>query len=135
MRLNSRNRGSGSRWVRRRSLSPSRSRPSGSTRAEGSVTGSGHAAGRLQRDTDAIHALGVTGVQARVTTSDGRHLVATSGVADRDTRRPVSPNGRLRIASTRKAFEATVVLQRASVIWINDLTRTRAQSRAGHRGA
>ncbi|WP_143728375.1 serine hydrolase [Micromonospora cremea] len=67
--------------------------------------------------------------------SDGRHLVATSGVADRDTRRPVSPNGRFRIASTRKAFEATVVLQRASVIWIKDLTRTRAESRAGHRGA
>ncbi|MER5333557.1 serine hydrolase domain-containing protein [Micromonospora sp. NPDC002717] len=79
--------------------------------AEGSVTGSGHASDRLQRDTDAIHALGVTGVQARVTTSDGRHLVATSGVADRATGRPVPANGRFRIASTRKAFEATVVLQ------------------------
>jgi D-alanyl-D-alanine carboxypeptidase len=66
---------------------------------------------RLQRDTDAIHALGVTGVEARVTTADGRHLVATSGVADRATGRPVPPDGRFRIASTRKAFEATVALQ------------------------
>ncbi|MFD1321241.1 serine hydrolase domain-containing protein [Micromonospora sonneratiae] len=79
--------------------------------AGGSVTGSDPAATRLQRDTDAIHALGVTGVQARVTTSDGRQLVATSGLADRGTRRPVPPNGRFRIASTRKAFEATVILQ------------------------
>jgi D-alanyl-D-alanine carboxypeptidase len=69
------------------------------------------AATRLQRDTDAIHALGVTGVQARVTTADGRHLVATSGVADRTTRRPMPSDGRFRIASTRKAFEATVALQ------------------------
>jgi len=64
----------------------------------------------LQRDTDAIRALGVTGVQARVT-ADGRQFVATSGVADRVTGRPVPPDGRFRIASTRKAFLATVVLQ------------------------
>jgi D-alanyl-D-alanine carboxypeptidase len=67
----------------------------------------------LQRDTDAIHALGVTGVQARMTTPDGRHLVATSGVADTSTGRPVPPEGRFRIASTRKAFTATVALQLA----------------------
>jgi D-alanyl-D-alanine carboxypeptidase len=66
---------------------------------------------RLQRDADAIHALGVTGVQARVTAPDGRHLVVTSGIADRDTGRPVPPDGRFRIASTRKAFVATVALQ------------------------
>jgi D-alanyl-D-alanine carboxypeptidase len=79
--------------------------------AAGAVTGSDPAAARLQRDTDAIHALGVTGVQARVTTSDGRQLVATSGVADRDTGLPVPANGHFRIASTRKAFVATVALQ------------------------
>ncbi|MER6585061.1 serine hydrolase domain-containing protein [Micromonospora chalcea] len=79
--------------------------------AEGSATRPGHPDSRLQRDTDAIHALGVTGVQARVTTADGRHLVATSGVADRATGRPVPPSGRFRIASTRKAFEAVVLLQ------------------------
>jgi D-alanyl-D-alanine carboxypeptidase len=79
--------------------------------AEGAVNGSDPAATRLQRDTDAIHAIGVTGVQARVTASNGRHLVATSGVADRATGRPVPPDGRFRIASTRKAFEAAVVLQ------------------------
>ncbi|RSM73285.1 peptide hydrolase [Actinoplanes sp. ATCC 53533] len=82
---------------------------SGLDAAAGAVTGP--AATGLQRDTDAIHALGVTGVQARVTTSDGRHLVATSGVADRVTGHPVPPDGRFRIASTRKAFEATVALQ------------------------
>lgn len=68
------------------------------------------AAARLQRDADAIVALGVTGVQARVT-ADGRRLVATSGVADRAIGRPVPPNGRFRIASTRKAVEAAVILQ------------------------
>ena len=79
--------------------------------AAGSATGSDPAAAQLQRDADAIHALGVTGVQARVSFTGGRQLVATSGVADRATGRPVPPNGRFRIASTRKAFTATVVLQ------------------------
>ncbi|MFI5938617.1 serine hydrolase domain-containing protein [Actinoplanes sp. NPDC051494] len=66
---------------------------------------------RLQRDADAVHALGVTGVQARVTSADGRSTVVTSGVGDRVTGRPVPADGRFRIASTRKAFVATVVLQ------------------------
>ncbi|MGA5300745.1 serine hydrolase domain-containing protein [Nucisporomicrobium flavum] len=73
-------------------------------------TGPGPAATRLQRDADSIHALGVTGVQARVTIG-GRHFVATSGVADRVTGRPVPRDGRFRIASTRKAVVATVALQ------------------------
>lgn len=34
---------------------------------------------QLRRDTAAIHALGVSGVQARVIASDGRQSVATSG--------------------------------------------------------
>ncbi|BCJ61975.1 serine hydrolase domain-containing protein [Micromonospora endophytica] len=38
-------------------------------------------------------------------------IVATSGVADRATGRPLPPDGRFRIASTRKTIEATVVLQ------------------------
>ena len=59
---------------------------------------------QLQRDADAIHTLGVTGVQARVITPEGRNLVATSG-------RSVPADGRFRIASTRKAFVATVALQ------------------------
>jgi D-alanyl-D-alanine carboxypeptidase len=79
--------------------------------AGAAVHDSGTATTRLQRDTDAIRALGVTGVQARVTVSGRRHLVATSGVADRATGRPVPPDGRFRIASTRKAFAATVALQ------------------------
>ncbi|MDT0270406.1 serine hydrolase domain-containing protein [Streptomyces sp. DSM 44915] len=65
----------------------------------------------LRRDTDAIRALGVTGVQARVTTDVGRELVATSGVAEVGTGRPVPPDGYFRMASTGKALVATVVLQ------------------------
>jgi D-alanyl-D-alanine carboxypeptidase len=65
----------------------------------------------LQRDVDAIGATGVTGVQARLTEPTGEALVATSGVADRETGRPVPVNGRYRIASTTKAFVATAILQ------------------------
>jgi D-alanyl-D-alanine carboxypeptidase len=66
---------------------------------------------RLQRDVDAIHAAGVTGVQARLVTPDGREHVATSGVADLATGTPVPPTGHFRIASTGKTFVATVALQ------------------------
>ncbi|WBB57670.1 serine hydrolase [Streptomyces sp. WMMC500] len=65
----------------------------------------------LRRDADAIRALGVTGVQARVTAGPGRDLVATSGVAEAGTDRPVPRNGYFRMASTGKALVATVVLQ------------------------
>ncbi|MER7000371.1 serine hydrolase domain-containing protein [Streptomyces sp. NPDC000410] len=65
----------------------------------------------LRRDTDAIRALGVTGVQARVTTVPGRDLVTISGVAEAGTNRPVSGSGYFRMASTSKALVATVVLQ------------------------
>ncbi|MFC3979575.1 serine hydrolase domain-containing protein [Streptosporangium jomthongense] len=65
----------------------------------------------LQRDVDALRAIGTSGVQARVTTSDGRQLVATSGVAALGSRRPVPANGYVRIASTTKSFVATVALQ------------------------
>ncbi|MFI1445328.1 serine hydrolase domain-containing protein [Streptomyces fructofermentans] len=66
---------------------------------------------RLQRDTEAIHALGVSGVQARVIGPDGRQSVATSGTADLRTGRPVAPDGYFRMASTSKTLVATVVLQ------------------------
>ncbi|MFJ8160008.1 serine hydrolase domain-containing protein [Streptomyces sp. NPDC096136] len=65
----------------------------------------------LRRDTRAIEALGVTGVQARVTTTSGRELVATAGVAVAGTNRPVPSDGHFRIASTGKALMATVILQ------------------------
>ncbi|MEV7150873.1 serine hydrolase domain-containing protein [Streptomyces sp. NPDC093084] len=65
----------------------------------------------LQRDADAIHALGVSGVQARVIAPDGRQSVATSGTADLDTGRPVPADGYFRMASTAKTLVATVVLQ------------------------
>jgi D-alanyl-D-alanine carboxypeptidase len=68
---------------------------------------------RLQRDADAITTHGVTGVQARLTTSDGLDLTATSGVADLTDRQPVSAAGYFRIASVTKAFVATVTLQLA----------------------
>lgn len=64
----------------------------------------------MQRDADAITALGVTGLQGRVT-RDGRDAVVTSGVADVRTRRPVRPGDRFRIGSSTKSFTATVVLQ------------------------
>ncbi len=68
---------------------------------------------QLQRDADAITAFGVTGAQARVITRNGRNLTATSGVADRTTRRPVPRDGYFRIASVTKTFVATVILQLA----------------------
>ena len=66
---------------------------------------------RLERDTAAIHEAGVTGVQARLVVAGGRTQVATAGVADLRTGRPVPPKGHFRIASTGKTFKATVVLQ------------------------
>lgn len=66
---------------------------------------------QLQRDADALIAVGATGVQARVVTSDGRNLTATSGVADLTSRQPVPRNGYFRIASVTKTFVATVTLQ------------------------
>ncbi|MGV4986762.1 serine hydrolase domain-containing protein [Streptomyces sp. NRAIS4] len=65
----------------------------------------------LRRDTDAIQALGITGVQARVTTTSGRDLVATAGVAVAGANHPVPRDGYFRIASTGKALMATVILQ------------------------
>ncbi|MFB7355948.1 serine hydrolase domain-containing protein [Streptomyces gardneri] len=67
----------------------------------------------LRRDTSALQALGITGVQARVTTASGRDLVATTGVAVEGTNRPVPHDGYFRIASTGKALMATVILQLA----------------------
>ncbi|WP_107092960.1 serine hydrolase domain-containing protein [Streptomyces sp. MMG1121] len=66
---------------------------------------------QLRQDTEAIHALGVSGVQARVTAPDGRQSVATSGTADLNTGRPVPSDGYFRTASTSKTLVATVVLQ------------------------
>ncbi|MFD5875398.1 serine hydrolase [Streptomyces sp. NPDC060322] len=65
---------------------------------------------QLRRDTKAIHALGVSGVQARVIAPDGRQSVATS-TADLNTGRPVSSGGYFRMASTSKTLVATVVLR------------------------
>ncbi|MFJ2766616.1 serine hydrolase domain-containing protein [Streptomyces sp. NPDC087300] len=66
---------------------------------------------RLQQDVEAIHALGISGVQARTVGPGGRQTVATSGTADLRTGRPVSPDGYFRMASTAKTLIATVVLQ------------------------
>ncbi|WP_037645291.1 serine hydrolase domain-containing protein [Streptomyces exfoliatus] len=65
----------------------------------------------LRRDTSALQALGITGVQARVTTASGRDLVSATGVAVVGTNRPVPRDGYFRMASTGKALMATVVLQ------------------------
>ncbi|MFJ8057870.1 serine hydrolase domain-containing protein [Streptomyces sp. NPDC096142] len=66
---------------------------------------------QLRQDTEAIHALGVSGVQARVIASNGRQSVATSGTADLDTGQPVASDGYFRMASTSKTLVAVVVLQ------------------------
>ncbi|MFE2151506.1 serine hydrolase domain-containing protein [Streptomyces lavendulae] len=66
---------------------------------------------QLRQDVATIHALGVSGVQARVIGPDGRQSVATSGTSDLTTGRPVSSDGYFRMASTSKTLVATVVLQ------------------------
>ncbi|WP_329550897.1 serine hydrolase domain-containing protein [Streptomyces sp. NBC_00696] len=66
---------------------------------------------QLRQDTKTIHALGVSGVQARVIAPDGRQSVATSGTADLNTGQPVSSDGYFRMASTSKTLGAIVVLQ------------------------
>lgn len=66
---------------------------------------------QLERDADAILALGVTGVQARVITEGGEHLTVTAGVAETVGNEPVDPDGFFRIGSDTKPFVATVVLQ------------------------
>ena len=67
----------------------------------------GYGRADLRHDLDAIVEAGATGVQARVNGS----LVATAGLADLRTKRPVPPDGYFRIGSANKAFVATVVLQ------------------------
>lgn len=62
-----------------------RHRPARRTLPRGAVTPG--------RATEAIHALGVSGVQARVIAPDGRQSGATSGTADLNTGRPVSSGG------------------------------------------
>ncbi|MFJ9696127.1 serine hydrolase domain-containing protein [Kitasatospora sp. NPDC101183] len=66
---------------------------------------------QLRRDTAAIQALGISGVQARVIGPDGRQSVATAGTADVNTGGPVDPDGYFRMASTSKTLVATVLLQ------------------------
>ncbi|MFJ3835415.1 serine hydrolase domain-containing protein [Streptomyces sp. NPDC054904] len=65
-----------------------------------------------RRDTEAIHALGVSGVRAaRVIAPDGRRTGATSGTADLRTGHPVSSDGSFCMAGTSKTLVANVVLQ------------------------
>jgi D-alanyl-D-alanine carboxypeptidase len=66
---------------------------------------------QLRRDTEAIRALGISGVQARVIGPDGRQSISARGTADLNTGRPVSADGYFRMASTSKSLVATVVLQ------------------------
>ncbi|MEC3955911.1 serine hydrolase domain-containing protein [Nocardia sp. CDC153] len=69
---------------------------------------------QLRRDVDAIHALGISGVQARAMGPDGAESVATAGTSDLMTGAPVDPDGYFRMASTSKTLIATVILQLAS---------------------
>jgi D-alanyl-D-alanine carboxypeptidase len=76
------------------------------------VTGTPAVAGQtqLQRDLDALRALGVTGALARLETPDGVQT-ARSGIAKVDANSPVPTNPFLRAGSVNKTFVATVVLQ------------------------
>ncbi|MFI6213486.1 serine hydrolase domain-containing protein [Nocardia brasiliensis] len=68
----------------------------------------------LQRDVDAIVAVGTTGVQARtVDTAAGIDRVAVGGRADIAVAEPVSPDGYFRVGSLTKTMVATVVLMLA----------------------
>ncbi|MFI7000595.1 serine hydrolase domain-containing protein [Nocardia sp. NPDC050175] len=75
------------------------------------LAGCGSAPGEnsLQRDVEAITAIGVTGVQARVVDGGGDR-VAVAGKSDIAAAEPVSPNGFFRIGSVTKSLVATVVL-------------------------
>jgi D-alanyl-D-alanine carboxypeptidase len=64
----------------------------------------------LQRDLDAIHDTGVSGVLAEVDIGR-RRLRGTSGVADLTTGKPVRTDSYFRMGSNTKTFVATVVLQ------------------------
>ncbi|WP_242902757.1 serine hydrolase domain-containing protein [Actinomadura terrae] len=64
----------------------------------------------LQRDADAIHATGATGVLAEMQT-DHDSRVARAGVADLKTRQAVPWNSYYRIGSDTKTFTSTVALQ------------------------
>ncbi|MGY1577362.1 serine hydrolase domain-containing protein [Streptomyces sp. MN13] len=64
----------------------------------------------VQRDADALHDAGVTGVAVRLETPRGVTTVR-SGVGDLDSRRPVPKAGYVRFGSTTKTFVATVALQ------------------------
>ncbi|MFJ2665256.1 serine hydrolase domain-containing protein [Nocardia fluminea] len=66
-------------------------------------------AGTLQRDVDAIAALGTTGVQARVVGA-GTDRTAVAGHSDAVALDEVSPDGYFRIGSLTKTMVATVVL-------------------------
>ncbi|MEU0783935.1 serine hydrolase domain-containing protein [Streptomyces sp. NPDC006173] len=72
---------------------------------------SSSSARQLRQDTQAIHTLGVSGVQARMIEPDGRQTVAISGTADLNTGHPVPADGYFRMASTSKTLVATVILQ------------------------
>ncbi|MFJ5263207.1 serine hydrolase domain-containing protein [Streptomyces sp. NPDC088387] len=79
--------------------------------ARSDARSAGNPAERLRQDTRALHALGISGVQARAVGPDGRHTVATSGTSDLRTGQPVDAEGWFRMASTSKTLLAVVVLQ------------------------
>lgn len=75
------------------------------------VSGCGAEPDTLQRDVDAITALGTTGVQARVVdVAAGTDRSRVAGQSDVITSEQVSPVGHFRIGSLTKTLVATVVL-------------------------
>lgn len=78
---------------------------------EPAPSASGYREDDLRRDIDALRALGIIGVQARVTATSAPGLVATTGVDEIGTNSPVAADDYFRIASTAKALMATAILQ------------------------
>ena len=71
-------------------------------------SGAAYGEGQLQRDVNAVHAAGVTGVLAEV---DGGRLTARAGTARLGSGQPVPDDSYIRVGSATKAFVATVMLQ------------------------
>jgi D-alanyl-D-alanine carboxypeptidase len=77
---------------------------------DGRGTGRRYGQAQLQRDLDAIRAIGVSGVLAEVNVA-GRRLRGTSGVADFDAGGAIDVDSNFRMGSNTKTFVAVVVLQ------------------------
>jgi|GEM_PF-194420 len=67
---------------------------------------------RLQKQVDLLLAGGTfPGINVGVTLADGKTLAVSAGVADRDSRQPLTPSGRMPAGSVGKTYVAAVAMQ------------------------